>query len=189
MRHSMAWPRGVSARAGSIVEALAARDADLPMDEVDAGHHLGHRMLDLQPRVHLEEVERAVSRRAGTRSCRRSCSRPARATGGRGRRDLLAQRGVDRDRRRLLDHLLMPPLDRALALDERDDGAEADRRAAESRCAAAARGGARGRRSCRRTRRRLRTARCESPAADPPGVSTTRMPLPPPPATALTTSG
>ena len=28
--------------------------------QVDAGHHLGDRMLDLQPRVHLEEVEAAV---------------------------------------------------------------------------------------------------------------------------------
>ena len=57
MRHSMAWPCGVSARSGSIVEPLAARDADLPLHQIEAGHHLGDRMLDLQPRVHLEEVE------------------------------------------------------------------------------------------------------------------------------------
>ena len=58
MRHSIAWPCGVSARAGIDRQPLAARDADLPVHQVEAGHHLGHRMLDLQPRVHLEEVER-----------------------------------------------------------------------------------------------------------------------------------
>ena len=57
-------------------QPLAQRDANLPLHEIDARHHLGDRMLDLQPRVHFEEVELAVSRRAGTRSCRRSCSRP-----------------------------------------------------------------------------------------------------------------
>ena len=60
MRHSIAWPAGVSRRAGSSVEPLAARDPDLPPHQIDAGHHLGDRMLDLQPRVHLEEVEAAV---------------------------------------------------------------------------------------------------------------------------------
>ena len=29
-------------------ERLAGGDAELPLDEVDAGHHLGHRVLDLQ---------------------------------------------------------------------------------------------------------------------------------------------
>ena len=60
MRHSIAWPRGVSSRVGIEVEPLAARDADLPAHQIDAGHHLGDRVLDLQPRVHLEEVEPAV---------------------------------------------------------------------------------------------------------------------------------
>ena len=41
-------------------QPLARRDAQLPFDEIDAGDHLGHRMLDLQPRVHLHEIERAV---------------------------------------------------------------------------------------------------------------------------------
>ncbi len=30
------------------------------MHQIEAGHHLGDRMLDLQPRVHLEEIEAAV---------------------------------------------------------------------------------------------------------------------------------
>jgi hypothetical protein len=41
-------------------QALAARDADLPFDEVDAGNEFGDRMLDLYARVHLEEIELAV---------------------------------------------------------------------------------------------------------------------------------
>ena len=38
----------------------AGGDLDLLVDEVDAGDHLGHRMLDLDARVHLDEVELAV---------------------------------------------------------------------------------------------------------------------------------
>ena len=53
-------PVRVPARSGSSVEPLASRDANLPSHQIDAGHHLGDRVLDLQPRVHLEEVEPAV---------------------------------------------------------------------------------------------------------------------------------
>ena len=38
-------------------QRLAAGDAQLPLDQVEPGDHLGHRMLDLQPRVHLHEIE------------------------------------------------------------------------------------------------------------------------------------
>ena len=38
-------------------QLLAAGDSDLPFDEVQAGDHLGDRMLHLQAGVHLEEVE------------------------------------------------------------------------------------------------------------------------------------
>ena len=41
-------------------QAAAGGDADLLVHEVDAGDRLGHRMLDLQARVHLDEVELAV---------------------------------------------------------------------------------------------------------------------------------
>ena len=36
---------------------LARRDVELCAHEIDAGHELRHRMLDLQARVHLEEVK------------------------------------------------------------------------------------------------------------------------------------
>ena len=37
--------------------ALARRDAELQFDEIEPGDRLGHRMLDLQPGVHLHEAE------------------------------------------------------------------------------------------------------------------------------------
>ena len=41
-------------------QASAGGNADLLDRQVDAGHHLGHWMLDLKPGVHLDEVELAV---------------------------------------------------------------------------------------------------------------------------------
>ena len=47
--------------AGDIIllqrQRLARRDAELPLHEIEPGHGLGDRMLDLQSRVHLEEIE------------------------------------------------------------------------------------------------------------------------------------
>ncbi len=40
---------------------FAARDAQLPFDEIMAGDRLGHRMFDLEPGVHLHEVEGRVT--------------------------------------------------------------------------------------------------------------------------------
>ena len=36
-------------------ERLAGRDPELVRDQVATGHELGHRVLDLETRVHLEE--------------------------------------------------------------------------------------------------------------------------------------
>ena len=41
-------------------QRLAQRHAQLPLDQINADHRFRHRMLDLQARVHLHEVERAV---------------------------------------------------------------------------------------------------------------------------------
>ena len=41
-------------------QLLAGGDADLLLDDVDAGDELGDRVLDLHPRVHLDEVELVV---------------------------------------------------------------------------------------------------------------------------------
>ena len=102
---------------------LARGLAHHPFHEVDAEHRLRHRMLHLEPRVHFEEREvlavRIVDELDGA---------------GRGVGDALPQRhrrgmepgahGVgEAGGRRLLDHLLVPALERAVAFAERDDAA------------------------------------------------------------------
>ena len=42
------------------VQPLAIRDTKLPLHEVDAGHHLGDGMFDLETGVHFEKPERAL---------------------------------------------------------------------------------------------------------------------------------
>ena len=83
------------------------------------GHHLRDRMLDLQTRVHLEEEVALADEQALDRAG------AAVADGARGldgdRADALAQRGRDARPGRLLDELLVAPLDRAVALAEVDD--------------------------------------------------------------------
>ena len=103
-------------------QALPRRDPDLFLDDVDAGDELGHRVLDLDARVDLEEEEVALVveqelERAGVGvldGARRVDDRAA---------QLAPHLLGHRDRRALLEQLLVAPLDRALALAEVDDGA------------------------------------------------------------------
>ena len=53
----MAGHGDVGLRQGQL---LAARDPDLLLHDVDPADHLRHRVLDLQPSVHLDEMEGAV---------------------------------------------------------------------------------------------------------------------------------
>src|SRR4029450_7553450 len=103
-------------------EGLAGRDPELVGDEVASGHELGHGVLDLEAGVHLEEgrlatvvdEELAGARTDvpdGTRDCERR------------RAEARAERAVDSRRRRLLEHLLVAPLERAVALAEMDAAA------------------------------------------------------------------
>src|SRR5919201_610618 len=93
-------------------------DAQLRLHEVDAGDELRDRVLDLDARVQLEEVEVAAGehelRGAGARETDRPREADRRVT------HPCAQIRVDRGRRRLLEDLLVAALDRALALAERD---------------------------------------------------------------------
>ena len=53
-----------------VAERLARGDAQLLAHEIDPRHRLGHRVLDLEARVHLEEEElAALVVDAGTRPC------------------------------------------------------------------------------------------------------------------------
>ena len=101
-------------------QLLAGGDPDHLLDQVDAGDELGHRMLDLQARVHLEEIKAAVlpgDELDGSGEV---------VLDGRGERHgLLAHPAarflVDERRGRFLDHLLVAALNRAFALAEMDD--------------------------------------------------------------------
>ena len=116
---------GVAARlqrAGVHPQGLALGDAQLLAYDVHAVHQLGDGVLDLESRVHLEEVE--LSGR-GEQELDGAGAEVAHRAGGGGRRLAQAppQRRSDRHGRRLLDQLLMTALDAALALAQRDDPA------------------------------------------------------------------
>ena len=115
----MAWP---AKRTSSWRDRqrLAGGDADLQLDQVEAGDELGDGVLDLQARVHLQEVEGAV----GTeQELDRAGVDVADGLGGGdgGRAHARAQLGIDGGRGRLLQHLLVAALHRAVALAEMDD--------------------------------------------------------------------
>ena len=105
-------------------EPLARRDTQLPRDEVEPGDELGHPMLDLEAGVHLQEIVAAV--RVEEELHRRRVVEVDRP-GARSALSKSASRiaGVTRGRRRLLDQLLVPALDRAVPLAERHEVAMA----------------------------------------------------------------
>ena len=86
-------------------ERHAGGDAQLLADHIDAADHLADRMLDLQPRVHLNEIERPVLVQ------KLHCSRAAVAEllqGGAGDTGQpLARRAVERRRRAFFEDFLM----------------------------------------------------------------------------------
>src|ERR1035437_1945160 len=94
----------------------ARRDSDLFVDEIDSGDHFGHRMLDLNPGVHFDEIKFAVLIEELDRSSSGITEFPHR-----GRADVAnfqALRSVEGGRRALLPNLLMPALQRAIAFAE-----------------------------------------------------------------------
>src|SRR5262249_26921916 len=107
----------------TIAELLAGGDAQLLFDNVDAAGQLADRVLDLQARVHLDEVERTILIEELHRAGAFVPEAGERRHGGRG--EPLARRCVERRRRRLLYELLMSALQRAVALAEMDDIAAA----------------------------------------------------------------
>ena len=62
MRHSIAAPRCTNVVLRE-PKRLAGSHANLRLDQIDARHHLRHRVLDLNARIHLDEVEIARSDR------------------------------------------------------------------------------------------------------------------------------
>src|SRR5262249_6816714 len=94
--------------------------ADHLRHEVEAGHELGHGVLDLEPRIHLEEVEvllRIDDELDGARGLVADGGRKRYRLPSHGSARLVVEEGA----RRFLDDLLVPALDRAFALAQVDD--------------------------------------------------------------------
>src|SRR3546814_2087888 len=111
MRHSMAWPENEM--------SLCARSSGSPAatricsHQIDAGDRLRDRMLDLQAGVHLDEIELAVL----VEELDGAGAAVAELAHGLGdtRADGLALGRVECRRQRLLPHLLVTALQRAVA--------------------------------------------------------------------------
>src|SRR5919106_4130775 len=101
-------------------ERLAGGNSDLLADDVETGHGLGDRVLDLHAGVHLEEVVRPVG-------CEEPLDRPGGAIPDCGSRfdrdasDAFPELRVDCRRRRFLHELLVTSLDRAVPFSKVDD--------------------------------------------------------------------
>ena len=122
MRASMAQPR-VATSFLRERQRRAACDGELHADEIDAVHDLRDGMLDLQTRVHLQEVERTVFVEQeldgpGVRIIHGLLPREPQP-----RPCVRADRYVERQRRRFFENFLVAPLDRALAFAEMNRGA------------------------------------------------------------------
>ena len=116
----MAWPPGPAATASwtSSGSGRPAGDEQLEPDQVEAGDRLGHRVLDLQPGVHLEEVGVAVP--IDDELDGSGIDVADGPGGGDGRFDQAGPQGRGDDGRRcLLDDLLVAALDAALPLEQR----------------------------------------------------------------------
>jgi hypothetical protein len=88
---------------------------ELRAHQIDAGDELGHGMLDLEPRVHLEEVHLPLARQQHLDRARAAVLHRLGESHGR-MGDLRAQIVRERGARGLLDDLLMAPLQRAVAI-------------------------------------------------------------------------
>ena len=176
------------ARRGLALEPAAGGHVELELDEVEAGDHLGHGVLDLQPGVDLHEREAPLGRLVqeldgGRAAVARALHEPAG-----GVHDLALLLGAQRGARRLLDDLLVAALVGAVAQPDGPCGAvavrdrldldvagRADQALHQHRVVAERLGGlGAGARERRPERGRS---------------STRRMPRPPPPAAALIISG
>ena len=96
----------------------AGGDADLRLDEIDAGDALGDRVLDLDARIDLDEIELTGVRvlqefhGAGGAIAHGAADLQGRLT------QVGALRVAQEGRRRALDHFLIAPLHRAVALEQ-----------------------------------------------------------------------
>jgi hypothetical protein len=168
-------------------EWLTGGDPDLVGDKVTTCHELRDRVLDLEPRVHLEERERATV-------VEQELARPGAlvADGARqGERRVahaLAKGRVHRRRARLLEDLLVAPLERAIALAEMDTVPVSIEQDLDLDVRAPSRSRSRISRSSPNAACASRRAAASS-AGSRSRSRTVRIPFPPPPAAGLMRSG
>ena len=119
MRNSTAWPRGAGVGREPSRSPAAIRNM-LP-DQVDPGDLLGDRVLDLEPGVDLQEGEscRLVADQELDRARADVAGLGAAVTAARRTRPR-APSSEQAGRRGLLDQLLVPPLERAVAVADHD---------------------------------------------------------------------
>ena len=91
-------------------ERLASRDQQHLLNEVDAGDRFGDRVLHLDTRVHLHEIELAMLVEQELHRAGVAVADGQRAIDGRLAYRLVSG-GVQVDRRRFFDQLLVTPLD------------------------------------------------------------------------------
>src|SRR6266849_5953058 len=101
-------------------QAFAHGDQNLAFHQVDAGHHLSDRVLHLNARIHLNEVQIALLIHQELDRTRVDVSNPSEGAAKRLANGFSHVRG-DLHGRRLLQQLLVPPLDAAFALAQADD--------------------------------------------------------------------
>ena len=100
-------------------QSFARCDAELPVDQVDAGDHLGHRMFDLKTRVHFHEPDIPAGSEQEFDRSRAGIAHGLRR--GDGSRVKTGANFVAQTRRwRLFDHLLVAALGRTVALEQMD---------------------------------------------------------------------
>ena len=121
IRHWSAAPRSTmsSWRQPEVGERLAGRDPQLALHQVDVGDLLGHGVLDLDPRVHLDEDVVAVGVEQeldGAGVAVADLGREPHGVGAHPVAQLRVEVGGGRD----LDDLLVAALHRAVALEEVD---------------------------------------------------------------------
>ena len=100
-------------------QRFTRRDSELPLDQIEPRDHFGDRMLHLKTGVHLHEIEGALLIHQELDRARVGVPDRGRDAHRRGaeRRALLT---AERRRRRFLEHLLVAPLHRAVALEQMD---------------------------------------------------------------------
>ena len=185
-RTSIAWPAWRD-RLPCERQPVSRSDGDLQLHQIEAGDLLRHRMLHLQARVHFEEIK--IEAGIHQEFHRARVDVPARARQAhRGIAHFAPQIGSHHRRRRFFDHLLVAPLHEH-SRSPATPLARAHRQKSES-----PRGVGRSRYFSTETRASPNAfsaseAASRNAAAKLRLLATTRMPLPPPPAIAFSSTG